>query len=326
MRFPAIPAIWARRGWKSLGVVLSVTIAVYAFMALTHALKGVDFNEVLAAMRLTHPASIALSLALVALSYGSLTLYDQLALRLIGRGDIPYRIAALASFTSYPIAHGTGAVLLVSSSIRYRIYAPHRIGVADVARICFLTGLTFWLGNLTALGLSILYEPEAISRIDHLSPHLNGWIAIAVLAGIVTYVGWTWNGSRLFGRRRWAMPLPSGRNVFLQIGIGLVDLGAAALAMYVLMPAAMDVGVARVIVVFIAATLLGFASHAPAGIGVFDATILVGLGGEHNEQLLAVLLLFRLFYHLTPFVLALALFGAVELHRNIGRRKLSQAG
>ena len=57
---------------------------------------------------------------------------------------------------------------------------------------------------------------------------------------------------------------------------------------------------------FIAATLLGFASHAPAGIGVFDATILVGLGGEHTEQLLAVLLLFRLFYHLIPFVLSLA--------------------
>ncbi len=119
------------------------------------------------------------------------------------------------------------------------------------------------------------------------------------------------------------MPVPSGRNVFFQIGIGLVDLGAAALAMYVLIPETMDVGVAQVIVVFIAATLLGFASHAPAGIGVFDATILVGLGGEHTEQLLAVLLLFRLFYHLIPFVLSLTLFGAVEAYRNVNRRKLA---
>jgi uncharacterized membrane protein YbhN (UPF0104 family) len=322
---PVIPAARGHWAWKGLGVAISLAIAAYAFMALTHALKGVDFAEVLAAMRLTHPMSIALSLALVAISYGSLTLYDQLALRMIGRGDIPFRIAALASFTSYPIAHGTGAVLLVSSTIRYRIYAPHGIGVADVARICFLTGLTFWLGNLTALGLSILYEPEAISRIDHLSPALNRGLALAVLAGIVFYVGWTWNGSRLFGRKQWAVPLPSGRNVFLQVGIGLVDLGAAALAMYVLMPAAMDIGIARVIVVFIAATLLGFASHAPAGIGVFDATILIGLGGEHTETLLAVLLLFRLFYHLLPFVLSLTLFGAVEFYRNVARRRLSRA-
>ncbi|WP_441240449.1 lysylphosphatidylglycerol synthase transmembrane domain-containing protein [Tardiphaga sp. 768_D3_N2_1] len=292
-------------------------------MALTKALKGVDFAHVLSAMHMVPPGSIALSLVLVAISYGSLTLYDWLALQMIGRGDIPFRIAALANFTSYPISHGTGAVLLVSSAVRYRIYAPHGIGAAGVARICFLTGLTFWLGNLTALALSTLHEPGAISRIDQLSPEINRFIAVAILVGIITYVGWTWNGIRTLGGRNWSVPVPSGRNVFFQIGIGLVDLGAAALSMYVLIPETMDVGVAQVIVVFIAATLLGFASHAPAGIGVFDATILVGLGGEHTEQLLAVLLLFRLFYHLIPFVLSLALFGAVEAYRNVNRRKLA---
>jgi glycosyltransferase 2 family protein len=318
-----IQVVRARLNWRWLGVVLSIAIATIAFMALTKALKGVDFAHVLAAMRMVQPVSIALSLALVMISYGSLTLYDWLALKMIGRGDIPFRIAALANFTSYPISHGTGAVLLVSSAVRYRIYAPHGIGPAGVARICFLTGLTFWLGNLTALALSTLHEPGAISRIDQLSPEMNRLIALAILAGIIAYVGWTWNGMRTLGGRTWSVPVPSGRNVFLQIGIGLVDLGAAALAMYVLIPETMDVGVARVIVVFIAATLLGFASHAPAGIGVFDATILVGLGGEHIEQLLAVLLLFRLFYHLIPFVLSLTLFGVVEAYRNMAKRKLA---
>ena len=54
------------------------------------------------------------ALMFVVASYGSLTLYDLLALRTIGRSDIPYRSAALASFTSYPIAHGIGAVALIS--------------------------------------------------------------------------------------------------------------------------------------------------------------------------------------------------------------------
>jgi uncharacterized membrane protein YbhN (UPF0104 family) len=312
-----------RLNWRWLGIVVSLVIATVAFLALTRALKGVDVNQVLTATQMVAPSSVALAVALVALSYGSLTLYDRLALQMIGRGDIPYRIAALASFTSYPIAHGTGAVLPVSSAVRYRIYASHGIGPADVARICFLTGLTFWLGNLTALALSILYEPSAISRIDQLSPELNGLIAGAILAGVLAYVCWTWNGSRMLGRHNWSVRVPSGRNVFFQIGIGLVDLGAAALAMYVLIPDTMQVDVARVIVVFIAATLLGFASHAPAGIGVFDATVLVGLGDENTEQLLAVLLLFRLFYHLIPFVLSLSLFGAVEAYRNVRGRKLA---
>jgi hypothetical protein len=67
--------------------------------------------------------------------------------------------------------------------------------------------------------------------------------------------------------------------------------------------------------VFIAATLLGFASHAPAGLGVFDATIMIGLGEENREQLLATLLMFRFLYHFLPLMIALALFGGVELMR-----------
>jgi uncharacterized membrane protein YbhN (UPF0104 family) len=71
--------------------------------------------------------------------------------------------------------------------------------------------------------------------------------------------------------------------------------------------------------------LLGFASHAPAGIGVFDATILIGLGGEDKEPLIAALLMFRFLYHFVPFVLALALFGAVEAWRGLRRRRASMA-
>jgi uncharacterized membrane protein YbhN (UPF0104 family) len=318
-----VEVLLTRLRWRWLGVPASVAIAAIALFALTRTLGGVDIAHVLAAVATIHPGSIAMSLALVALSYASLTLYDRLALAMIGRGDIPCRIAALASLTSYPIAHGTGAVLLVSSAVRYRIYAVHGIGPGDVARICFLTGLTFWLGNLTALALSILYAPEPIGRIDHLPAEFNRLFAGLLLVAIIGYVCWTWNGSRALGHRAWSVPVPSGRNVLLQVGIGLVDLGAAALAMYVLLPAELDIGVAQVVVVFIAATLLGFASHAPAGLGVFDATILVGFGGEHTEQLVAVLLLFRLFYHLTPFVLALALFSAVEAWRNLAKRRLA---
>jgi hypothetical protein len=87
--------------------------------------------------------------------------------------------------------------------------------------------------------------------------------------------------------------------------------------MYVLLPAGLDIGLFRLIAVFIAATLMGFASHAPAGLGVFDATILIGLGSEHKEQLLAALLMFRFLYHFVPLCVALALFGSVEAWRSL---------
>ena len=128
---------------KGLGVVVSLAIATAAIFALMHALKNVDYDQVFAVVRRTSPGVIALSLMLVAVSYASLTLYDLLALRTIKRADIPYRIAALASFTSYPIAHGVGAVALIAPVIRYRVYSRHGLGGFDVANISFLTGLTF---------------------------------------------------------------------------------------------------------------------------------------------------------------------------------------
>jgi glycosyltransferase 2 family protein len=312
------PRIGAR--WKGLGVAASVAIAGLAIFALTHALKNVDYPEVFAAIQRTNAGTIVLAMALVVVSYVSLTLYDVLALRTIGRIDIPYRIAALASFTSYPIAHGVGAVSVVSPVIRYRIYSCNGLGAVDVANICFLTGLTFWLGNLTALGVSLLNEPGAIGLVDYLPPLLNRLLAAALLAGILAFLVWSWRSPRSLGTRRWLVRLPSGPIVLLQIAIGIFDLGAAALAMYVLIPSGLNIGIFRVIAVFIAATLLGFASHTPAGIGVFDAAILLGLGGEDREPLIAALLMFRLLYHLLPFLMALGLFGAVEGWRGLRAR------
>ena len=304
---------------RGLGVVVGIAIAAMAIYALTHALKHVNYEDVFAIVGRTNPGLIALALLLVACSYGSLTIYDLLALRTIGRGEVPYRIAALASFTSYPIAHGVGAVALVSPVIRYRIYSCNGLGPIDVANICFLTGLTFWLGNLTALGLSLFYEPGAIGLMDYLTPQLNRVLAAVVLLAVAAFVVWSWLAPRQLGTRRWPVRLPSGPMVLLQIALGVFDLGAAALAMYVLIPAGVNIDFYQMTAVFIAATLLGFASHTPAGLGVFDAAILLGLGGDDKEPLLAALLMFRFLYHFLPLVLALALFGAVEAWRAWGR-------
>ncbi len=306
---------------KGLGIIIGIAIAAAALFALMHMLKNVNYDEVFDVVRRTNAGLIALAAVLVVASYGSLTLYDLLALRTIGHTEVPYRIAALASFTSYPIAHGVGAVSLISPVIRYRIYSYSGLGAFDVANICFLTGLTFWLGNLTALGVGLLYAPDAISVIDFLPPQVNQWLAAALLLGLVGFLAWCWFAPRNIGTRRWPVRLPSGPMVLLQIVIGIFDLGAASLAMYVLIPAGPSIGIVPIAAVFIAATLLGFASHTPAGIGVFDATILIGLGSDDKEPLIAALLMFRLLYHFLPFVIALCLFGGVEGWRSLRARR-----
>jgi hypothetical protein len=83
--------------------------------------------------------------------------------------------------------------------------------------------------------------------------------------------------------------------------------------MYVLLPADPHVGFVTLAVIFVSATLLGFASHSPGGIGVFDAAMLVALWEFDREELIAGLLLFRLFYYIIPFALALIVLGTREI-------------
>jgi len=157
----------------------------------------------------------------------------------------------------------------------------------------------------------------AISMVDHLTPATNRLLALALLFAVLAFLVWSWRHPRTLGKNRWRVQLPSGPLVLWQILIGLLDLTSAALAMYVLIPSGLDIGLFRLMAVFIAATLLGFASHAPAGLGAFDATILIGLGSEDREQMLATLLMFRFLYHFLPLCAALLLFGAVEGWRGL---------
>jgi uncharacterized membrane protein YbhN (UPF0104 family) len=112
---------------------------------------------------------------------------------------------------------------------------------------------------------------------------------------------------RRVGSGSWTVVLPGGSLTLLQILIGIVDLGFCALAMYVLVPDQPNVGFVFVAVIFVSATLLGFASHSPGGLGVFDAAMLVGLWQMDKKDLLAGMLLFRLLYYVVPFVISIIL-------------------
>ena len=129
---------------------------------------------------------------------------------------------------------------------------------------------------------------------------------------LAIYVGWVWSAPRVVGRDGWQVTLPGGPLTLLQIGIGIVDLCLCALAMYMLVPDEPNIGFVTLAVIFVSATLLGFASHAPGGLGVFDAAMLVALWQFDKEDLLAGLLLFRLLYYIMPFVLALVMLGIRE--------------
>jgi uncharacterized membrane protein YbhN (UPF0104 family) len=316
-------------GWKRLGLVASIAIVVIAVMHLIRTLKGVDTSMILSALEEKSHTQIGLAALCVLCAFCTLTFYDLFALRTIGKMHVPYRIAALSSFASYSIGHNLGATVFTGGAIRFRIYSDWGLSAIDVAKICFISGLTFWLGNSFVLGIGMIWHPPAASAIDLLPESVNRLIGFAVLIGIFAYLLWLAMGRnrRELGQNGWKVVLPSAPLTLLQILIGVVDLGFCALAMYLLIPTQPHVDFMSMAVVFILATLLGFASHAPGSLGVFDAAMLVGLPELGKEQLLASLLIFRVLYFLIPFALAVTIMGVREVWLSVWlpwqRRKAS---
>jgi glycosyltransferase 2 family protein len=302
-----------RVGWSRVGFLLSIAVIAAAAVVLYHVLRDIDPADVVDALGDIETFHIVLAAVFVAAGYFTLTFYDLFALRTIGRGDVPYRIAALAAFTSYSVGHNLGASVFTGGAVRYRIYSAFGLTAIDVAKLCFITGLTFWLGNATVLGLGLAYIPDAASAVDQLPPWVNRTSAIAVLVVLAAYLSWVWRTPRVVGRSNWQVTLPSGPLTLLQIMIGIVDLGFCALAMYMLVPDDPYIGFVALAVIFVSATLLGFASHSPGGLGVFDAAMLIGLWQYDKEDVVAGLLLFRLLYYVIPFAFALAILGGREV-------------
>src|SRR3569832_1794254 len=321
-----------RIGWKRVGIAASLVIIALAIRILVRTLKGIDTGVMREALTNILPQYILLAGLCVVCAFCTLTFYDFFALRTIGKKHVPYRIAALSSFTSYSIGHNIGATVFTGGAIRFRIYSDYGLNAIDVAKICFISGLTFWLGNAFVLGLGLAWHPQAASAMDLLPPAINRMIALGCLAGIAVYLTWLSLGEkrRELGQNGWKVVLPSWRLTLLQILIGVVDLGFCALAMYLLMPPEPGIDFVSLAVVFILATLLGFASHAPGSIGVFDAAMLVALPQFGREELLATLVVFRILYFVIPFGLAISIMGTRELWMNVvkpwqERRRLAEA-
>jgi uncharacterized membrane protein YbhN (UPF0104 family) len=308
-------------GWHRLGLVLSISIIAVAAYVLYRKLHDINLAKVINAMATVDYSDVALAALFVAGAYFTLTFYDLFALRTIGKNHIPYRIAALGGFTSYSVGHNVGATVFTGGAVRYRIYSHWGLTAMDVAKICFVAGTTFWLGNITVLGVGIAWHPEAASQIDQLPPAFNRGLGIAMLVGLVCYIVWVWRTPRIVGRDNWKVQLPNGPLTLLQIVIGIFDLGFCALAMYMLVPTTPYLDFVSISVIFITATLLGFISHSPGGLGVFDAAMLIALSQYDKEELLAGLLIFRLLYYITPFTLALVTLGIRELSLSLAGRR-----
>ncbi len=306
----------------AMRIGLPLVIVSIAVIVLHRLASHIQWADVRADLAVTSLRMLTLAVGATLASFATLALYDVLAVRIFAPGRVPARVAALAGASGYAISNLLGFSWLTGSTVRFRIYSALGLDAGQVAAVLALNWSAFWMGGILILGLLLSFHPVGLSASLPLSPALETGIGALLLLGLATLLLWLAGGDRqltLFGA---TLNLPNLSQAALLTGLAVTDLIATSLVLYVLLPADLAQNFSVYFVVFFAAVSLGLLSHAPGGLGVFEASIVLGLGAGGRSDVLAALVLYRLIYTVLPFALAalwLGLNEAIRVRRDIGR-------
>ncbi|MGE0043676.1 MAG: bifunctional lysylphosphatidylglycerol flippase/synthetase MprF [Vicinamibacterales bacterium] len=288
-----------------------VLLAAAAMWALDRELAAMRYPDLVRALAGTSSAVLGLAVVLTATNYFVLTLHDQLAFVYLGRAVERWRIA-LASFVGYAVSNSVGFALLSGTSARYRFYARWGLSADEVSRVVIFYSSTFWLGLLTLGSWSLLtMRDQVLVTLGVAGPARLAGLAMGLAAAAWALTPLAGLRTIRLGRRH--VDVPSARLVAGQFLVSTADWALAASVLWVLLPSPRP-PFGELAAAFLAAQLLGLASHVPGGIGVFESLMVLLLSPWLPVQaVLPALLLYRLVYYLVPLVVALGVLLGDEL-------------
>ena len=310
---PPVP----RRVFRLAMLALGLLLLCGAALGLRHGLRHVGPRDVLDALSATPPSSILHALGLLALSLCVMMIYDLpgilFARRLPDAPRLAARRIALASFCAYALSHVLGAPALSGAAIRLRLYAEWRVPPAGIARIVALSGTMFALGGVCLAALLLLLRPGDVPLLNSGSSDVLRLLGAGLLGTIGFYVLVAQRRPTLalFGRQ---IPLPGRRLAAAQVLISCADIGIAGGILFAVLPAAPGLSLAAILAIYLIALAGGLFSGVPAGLGVFDTVLLLGLSPYvPAASAISAILLFRVLYYLIPASAAGLCFAGHEL-------------
>ena len=292
------------RDW--LMPAFTLLIFCVALWVLDRSLHHIRWGHVLERLADTPGLSVLWSLLCVAGSYAMLTLYDFLALRVIGH-RLPYLRVAKTSFIAYSIGHSVGLSSISGGSIRLRRYTDDGLSALEIGGVVLLCTLTFALGVATLLGFSLIFEAreaEAILHVSHDTARVMGELMLAGVAACLLFTAVRRAYVTVGGRR---FTLPRLRYSARQTLASCADLSFAAASLYFLMPPEVSLSFPAFVGIYVLAIAAGVVSNVPGGLGVFEGVMLLLLPAVPKEKLLGAVVLYRILYYLLPLMLGLVL-------------------
>ncbi|MBN9290949.1 MAG: UPF0104 family protein, partial [Hyphomicrobium denitrificans] len=306
--------IWDRVDWSFVGAIVALAAFSYAASVLYKTLESISWDQVRHTI-VTFPLSrLALAGLATAASYLALVGYDIIALRLVGARRVPLRTTAITSFISHAVTFTFGFGVLTGGAVRMRLYRPWKVSTDQVLAVVLLCALSFWAGLAAIAGICLAVDPELVAALVGLDAAACRILGFAILAALALWLAISARKRTVIAVRDWQLPLPGAGTTLAAIFVGMADVAAAAVALWVLLPHDVAVTLPGFLVVFSLAIVVGVLSHVPGGFGVFDAIVLLGIAkGAPSPEVVSSLVLFRLVYYFVPVTIAAMMLVAYEV-------------
>ncbi|WP_414445336.1 bifunctional lysylphosphatidylglycerol flippase/synthetase MprF [Burkholderia sp. 22PA0106] len=293
--------------------LLALGIGIALLFVFQHLSETVDYRSVIRHLRALTAGEWAGALGATALSYAALVARDWIGLRYVG-AKVPRVSLWIGTIAGTALGNATGFGALTGGAVRVRVYGPSGVTTAQIGRMTVFMGGTLMLGivGMTALGMVGGSGPLA-SMLPVPADWLTviGALILVALAGLVAFCG----REPREVRSRWSwlsFDIPARRDLVAQLVFAAVDVVAAGLALWALLPHG-HIGFVTFITVYSGALLLGMIGHTPGGIGVFEAAMAFTLGSAvPPTSMLAALLAYRAIYFGVPLALSAGLLAVFE--------------
>ena len=285
--------------------VIGLAAIQFSLYGLYHELHGLSADDFLASLKAVSLKGWILAGCATLAAYAALAAYDHLALEHLGH-KISLWFITICSFTAYALSHTVGASVFSGAVVRYRAYGSKGLSAPETGILVAFCSFTFLLGTLMLSAIVLLVEPEITARFATFLPigaSISTGLIILVL--IALYVVGSLIGFRPLRTRWFRLEYPKPSLAIRQLLIAPVELIAAAAIIYFALPEAGNPGYMVILGIFLASFSAALLSHAPGGLGVLELVFIAALPEMDPAGVLAGLAIFRLFYLIVPFLIAL---------------------
>lgn len=293
--------------------VLTVVVCGLLLVVFQHLSQAVDYKSVMRHLRHLTFEAWAGALFATALSFVALVGRDAVGLRHI-QARVPRSLLWVGATVGSALGNATGFGALTGGAVRCRVYGAAGVAPAQVGRLTVFTSVTLALALVLMTAAGMVCAADTLAGVMHLAPGALRWTGAALLAVLAAMVACCGPAPRTLRLRfDWlAFSIPARRDFAAQIALAVVDVIAAGLALWALLPHA-QVGFGNFITVFSAAMLLGMIGHTPGGVGVFEASMVFALGGSvKTPEMVAALIAYRAIYFGLPLILSAGVMAAFE--------------